>query len=49
MKEQVRLTLRTFADSEKVALSVQDEGCGIEIEDVAKLETPFLLPGPFIF
>jgi len=41
MKEQGCLTIRTFADHEKVVLSVQDEGCGIQIEDLAKLGTPF--------
>jgi len=41
MKEQDCLTIRTFADNEKVVLSVQDKGCGIEVENVAKLGTPF--------
>lgn len=41
MKEQTRLTIRTFANNGTVVMSIQDEGCGIEIEDVAKLGTPF--------
>lgn len=41
MKEQACLTICTFTDNEMVVLSIQDEGCGIEIENVAKLGTPF--------
>lgn len=41
MEEQGCLTIRTFADSEKVVLSIQDKGCGIKTEDVSKLGTPF--------
>ncbi|WP_207647205.1 ATP-binding protein [Desulfosporosinus sp. BG] len=41
MREQSRLTIRTFTDSEGVVLSVQDEGAGIGKEAVGKLGTPF--------
>jgi len=41
MKEHTRLTIRTFANGGTVVMSVQDEGCGIEIKDIAKLGTPF--------
>lgn len=36
-----RLTIRTFAEAEQVALAVQDEGTGIPAEVLDKLGTPF--------
>ncbi|SFG75641.1 PAS domain S-box-containing protein [Desulfotomaculum arcticum] len=35
------LTIRTYADADKVVLAVQDQGCGIEAGVVDKLGTPF--------
>jgi len=41
MHERGILTIRTYVEGEHLVLSVQDEGCGISIEYLDKLGTPF--------
>jgi len=41
MHERGTLTIRTYIEGEHLVLSVQDEGCGISIEYLDKLGTPF--------
>jgi signal transduction histidine kinase len=35
------LTIRTYSENEQVVFSVEDEGCGINLESLDKLGTPF--------
>ena len=41
MKERGSLTIRSYLDDDKVVLEIEDEGCGIPLENVNKLGTPF--------
>ena len=41
MPEGGRLTLRTSADNGRLKIEVQDTGCGISLENMRKLFTPF--------
>ncbi|MGC7873424.1 MASE3 domain-containing protein [Desulfosporosinus sp. SYSU MS00001] len=41
MKERGRLRITTFSEMGHVVLTIEDEGCGISDEDLAKLGTPF--------
>lgn len=41
MQEGGTLTIRTYSENEHVVLSVEDEGCGINLEGLDKLGTPF--------
>nr|WP_282434462.1 MASE3 domain-containing protein [Desulfosporosinus acididurans] len=41
MKERGRLRITTISEMDHVVLTVEDEGCGISNEDLAKLGTPF--------
>ena len=35
------LKIRTYIDNEDVVLSIEDEGCGLSLEDIERLGTPF--------
>jgi len=41
MSDGGKLTIRTFMDGEEAVLVVEDEGSGIETEDLEKIGTPF--------
>ena len=41
MPEGGKLTLRTSADDSQLKIEVQDTGCGISVESMRKLFTPF--------
>lgn len=41
MQERGCLTVRSYLQDSKVVLAIEDEGCGIPIESISKIGTPF--------
>ncbi|WP_199241664.1 PAS domain S-box protein [Desulfosporosinus sp. Sb-LF] len=41
MKERGSLTIKSYVEDDKVVLAIEDEGCGIPLENLNKLGTPF--------
>ncbi len=41
MKERGFLTIKSYVKEDKVVLAIEDEGCGIPLENLNKLGTPF--------
>lgn len=41
MEERGSLTISTYVEEDKVVLAIEDEGCGIPLENLKKLGTPF--------
>ena len=41
MKEEGCLTIKSYVECGKVVLAIEDEGCGISLDNISKVGTPF--------